>query len=175
MRHAFHQAAVTGDDPGLVVDEIVTETGIEVAFGHGHANGGGQSLTERAGGAFDTGGVTVFRMAGGGGAPLAEVLDVFHRYRLEAGEVKQRVEQHRTVTGGEHETVAVGPVRLLRVVLQELGPQHGGDVGHAHRHALVAGLRVVNCLHRQDADRVGHQDTGWFCCGSGCNSACGHG
>ena len=35
-----------------------------------------------------------------------------------AGEVQQRIQQHGTVAVGEHETVAVGPQRVGRVVLE---------------------------------------------------------
>jgi hypothetical protein len=43
-------------------------------------------------------------------AELAEVLQV-RRGQVVAGQVQQRVEQHRAVAVGEHETVAVGPLR----------------------------------------------------------------
>jgi hypothetical protein len=73
-----------------------------------------------------------------------------------AGEVQQRVEQHRAVPGREHETVAVGPARVGGIVFQEAGPQAGGGIGHAHRHAGMAGLRLLHRIHRQRADGVGH-------------------
>ena len=57
-----------------------------------------------------------------------------------AGQVQQRVEQHRAVAGRQHEAVAVGPARVGGVEFQEAGPQRGGDVGHAHRHAGMAGV-----------------------------------
>jgi hypothetical protein len=49
--------------------------------------------------------------------------------------VQQRVNEHRAVAGRQHETVAVGPGGLGRIELQELGEQHGGDVGRAHGQA----------------------------------------
>ena len=94
---------------------------------------------------------------GGVGAPLAEVAQLLHRHGLEAGQVQQGVEQHRAVAGRQHEAVAVGPVGLGGVVLQELGQQHRGHVGHAHRHARVAGVGLCDGVHRQDADGVGHR------------------
>ena len=73
---------------------------------------------------------------------------------VEAGEVQQRVEQHRAVAGRQHEAVAVGPVRVGGVELQELREQHRGDVGHAHRQAGMAGLRLLDRVHGERADGV---------------------
>ena len=73
-----------------------------------------------------------------------------------AGEIKQRVEQHRAVPGGEHEAVAVGPVGVGGIELQEAGEQHGGHVGHAHGHAGMAGIGLLHRVHGQRADGVGH-------------------
>ena len=78
------------------------------------------------------------------------------RHASIAGQMQQRVEQHRAVAGRQHEAVAVGPVRIGRVELQELREQHGGDVGHAHRHAGMAGLGLLDGIHGERADGVGH-------------------
>jgi hypothetical protein len=155
---ALHQAAVAGDHPGAVVDDVLAEAGGQVRLGHGHADGGGQALAQRPGGGLHARGVVHFGVARGQRAPLPEVLDLLHRHGLEAGQVQQGIEQHRAVAGRQHEAVAVGPVGLGGVELQELAPQHRGDVGHAHRHALVAGLGLVDGVHGKDADRVGHLD-----------------
>ena len=66
-----------------------------------------------------------------------------------AGQVQQRVQQHRAVAVRQHEAVAVGPGRIGRVVLQIMAPQHRGDVGHAHRHARVAGIRLLDRVDRE--------------------------
>jgi hypothetical protein len=152
----LHQAAVAGDDPGAVVDQVGAEAGGQVPFGDGHANGGRQALAERTGGGLDARRVAVFGVAGGLRAELAEGLQLVQRHRLEAGQVQQAVEQHRAVAGRQHEAVAVGPVRLAGVVFEELAPEHGGDVGHAHRHAGVAAIGLFDGVHRQDANGVGH-------------------
>ena len=57
----------------------------------------------------------------------------------------------------QHEAVAVGPVRIGRVVAQVPAPQRDGDLGHAHRRARVPGVRLLHGVHRERADRVGHQ------------------
>ena len=107
---------------------------------------------------------------------LAEVAQLAHR-QLVAGEVQQRVLQHRGVAVGEHEAVAVGPVRMRRVVLQVAAPQRDGDLGHAHRRAGVAAVGLLHRVHRQGADRVGHQrlaaGMGERCGGAGVGDARG--
>ena len=50
---AFHQAAVAGDHPGAVVDQIVAEDGVEVPLGDRHADRHRQALAERPGGGLD--------------------------------------------------------------------------------------------------------------------------
>src|SRR3546814_14204544 len=45
---AFHQAAVAGDHPGVVIDEIAAEGGIQIPFRNRHANGRGTALPQRS-------------------------------------------------------------------------------------------------------------------------------
>ena len=78
---------------------------------------------ERAGGHFDAG---VWPYSGWPGVfepDLAEIPDVLQRHALFAGEMEQGVEQHGAVAGGEHETVAVRPMRIGGVVFQHFGEQ----------------------------------------------------
>ncbi len=160
MADALHQAAVAGDHPGVVVHQRVAEPGVQMALGHGHAHGGGDALAQGAGGGLDARRVAVFRVAGGVGAPLPEVLDLAHGHRLEPGEMEQRIEQHRSVAGRKHEAVAIRPVGPGGVIFEELGPEHRRHVGHAHGHALVPRFGLVDGVHREHADGVGHGD-GW--------------
>jgi hypothetical protein len=51
-------------------------------------------------------------MAGRQRAELAEALDLVERHVGVAGEMQQRIEQHRAVAGRQHEAVAVRPVRI---------------------------------------------------------------
>ncbi|MNX84449.1 hypothetical protein D3C86_1162460 [compost metagenome] len=156
LRHAFHQAAVAGDDPGAVVDQIRTEAGGQVALSQGETDRVGDALTQGAGGRLDAGHVTVFRVAGGLGAPLAEVFQLFAGRVLVAGQVQQAVDQHRAVARRQDEAVAVGPVGAAGVELQEFRVEDGGDVGHAHGHSGVAALGLFDAVHGQDANGVGH-------------------
>ena len=70
--------------------------------------------------------------------------------------MEQRVEQHRAVAGRQHEAVAVRPIGSGGVELQEAGEQHGGDVGHAHRHAGMAGFGLLHRVHGERPDGIGH-------------------
>jgi hypothetical protein len=156
MADSLHQAAVAGDHPGAVIDQPFAETGVQVALRHGHADGGGEALAQRAGGGLHAGGVAVLGVAGGERAPLPEVAELVHRHRLDAVEVQQGVEQHGAVAGAEHEAIAVGPERVGGVELERPGPQRGGDIRHAHRHPLVPRPSAVDRVHAQHTDGVGH-------------------
>ena len=59
------------------------------------------------------------------------------------------------MTRRQDKTVAVGPVRRLRIKAQVLFKQHGGDVSHAHGHAGVAGICGSDGVKREGADRGG--------------------
>ena len=156
LADAFHQVAVGGQHISGVIDDGVTEDRGEMALGDRHADGIGEALAERAGGGLDARRMAVLGMAGGERAELAEALDLLDRHRLVAEQIKQRIEQHRAVAGGEHEAVAVGPRRIGRIELEKLGEQHGGDIGRAHRQAGMAGLGLFDGIHRQRADGIGH-------------------
>ena len=111
------------------------ELGREHALGERHADRRAEALAERSGGRLDARRHEAFGMPRRLRVELAEALQLVDRDALDAGEVQERVEQHRAVAGGEHEAVAVGPARIGGVVFQELREQHRRDVGGAHRQA----------------------------------------
>ena len=156
LADAFHQAAVTGQHIGVVVHERVAELRIHDALGERHADGVGKALAERPGRGLDALCEAVFRVAGGLGAKLPEALDLLDRHVLVAGQIEQRIEQHRAVAGRKHETVAVWPFRIGRVVAQIFREQDGRDVGAAHRQTGMARIRLLDRIHREEADRIGH-------------------
>ena len=100
--------------------------------------------------------MAIFGVARRARAELAEALELLDRHLRVAGEVEQRVEQHRAMAGGQHEAVAVGPFGVRGVELQEAREQHGGDVGHAHGHAGMAGIGLLHRVHGQRPDGIGH-------------------
>ena len=102
MGNAFHHAAIAQEHIGLVIDDVVAGT-VELRrqdfFRQGETHGIGQALAQRAGGGFHTRGVAEFRVARGTAVQLAEVLQVVDR-QIVAGQVQQRVDQHRAMTVG---------------------------------------------------------------------------
>jgi len=162
VRHAFHQAAIADENPRPVVDHLVAravERCGEKLLRKRHAHGVGEALAQRAGGGLDAEVRLDLGMARGVRAELTEVLQLLEVERI-ARQVQQRVKQHRTVAVRQHEAVAIDPLRVAGVVLEVVGPQHLGDVGHAHRHARVPGVGFLDRIHAQRADRVGELPAG---------------
>ena len=156
---AFHQAAIAQEDIGVVVDDAVVglvEFGRQQLFGQRHAHGVGDALAEWAGGGFHAGRQAVLGVAGSLAVQLAEVFQLLQR-QVVACEVQQGVDQHRRVAVAEHEAVAVGPQRVAGVVLEVAAPQRDGHVGHAHGRARVARIGLLDGVHREGADGVGHE------------------
>jgi hypothetical protein len=165
VRDAFHHAAVTHERVGVVVDDAVVglvEFGGKDLFRHRHADGVGDALAERAGGGLDAGRVAVFGMARGLGVQLAELLQVVHRQVI-AGQVQQRVDQHRAVAVRQHEAVAIRPLGVSGVVAQMVIPQRFSDFRHAHGGAGVAGFGFFDGIHCKRTDGIGQVVTGWHC------------
>ena len=111
LADALHQAAVAGKHIGPVVDEVVAE----LAFMRRSASAMPTALPSP----WPSGPVVVSMpeakpysgMPGRPRSELAEIPDLLERHVLVAGEVEQRIEQHRAVAGRQHEAVAIGPVR----------------------------------------------------------------
>ena len=156
LADALHQIAVGGEHIGAMIDQLAAELGGEVSLGDRHADRIGKALAERSGRRLHARGQEILRMAGRDRAELAEALDLLDRHLLVAEQMEQRIDQHRAVAGREHEAVAVGPGRIGRVEFQEAREQHGRDVGRAHRQARMAGLRLLDRVHCERADRIGH-------------------
>ena len=125
----------------------------EVALGDRHADGVREPLAEGPGRRLDARGEPVLGMPRRLRAPLPEALELLERERV-AGEMEERVEEHRAVAGGEDEPVAVGPGRVGRMVTEEARPEDVGHRGRAHREARVARLRLLHGVGGQEADRV---------------------
>ena len=150
--HAFHHVAVAGEDVGVVVHDIVAvaiEGRRQPSLRDRHPTllpnpcPSGPVVTS-------TPGVTsVLGMTGRPAPPLAELFEVLDR-EVVPGQKQQAVEQHAGVAGREHEPIAIGPGRILRIVPQVAGPQDVGHRGRAHRHPGMAGVRVLH-RHRPTA------------------------
>src|SRR2546423_1508643 len=92
-------------------------------------------------------------MSGSLAVQLTKALQLFQRQRI-TGEVEQRIQQHRTVTIGKHEAVAVGPERIGGIVLQVPPPEHLGDVRHPQGHAGMTAVGGLDRVDREEAQRV---------------------
>ncbi len=142
MRYAFHHAAVSHEDVGVVVNDVQTvfiEFGSQDFFSQSHAHSVGNTLSQRAGRGFHAVGVAVFGMTGGFTVQLAEVFQIINR-NVVAGQVQQAVKNHGSMTIGEDKTVAVVEFRVGRIMIEELRPQYFRHFRHTHRRTRVAGV-----------------------------------
>ena len=152
----LHQAAIAAEHIGAMLDEIVTELGRQVPLGERHADGVAEPLPKRPGRHLDAARQPAFGVPGRAAADLTEPLYLVYRHVRVAGQMQQSIKQHRAVPVRQDKAVAVGPIRRLRVKAQELREQDGRDIGHAHRHAGMAGFRLLDRVHRERSKRVRH-------------------
>ncbi len=148
--HAFHQVAIADDRISRVVDHLESGTVVarrELRFGNRHADRIGESLPERAGRDLHTWRVAALGMSRRFAAKLAELLDVVER-NVVTGQMQQTVKQHRTVSGGEHEAVAIEPVGIAWIVFEQPRPQRVRHRRCAERHARMPALRILHRVHR---------------------------
>lgn len=94
--------------------------------------------------------MTVLRVSGRSTFPLAELLDLLQR-EIIARQVQQTVEQGGAVPGGKDEAVAIGPLRVARVVAQVLDPERVGHRRGPHGQAGVSRTRGFDRIDRKDA------------------------
>ena len=156
VRNTFHQATVAEEYISVVIDDFVAglvEFGRQQLFSHRHADGVGDALAKGTGGGLHARRIAVFRVTRRFRMQLAEALELVHR-QVVAGQMQQRIQQHRAVAVGQHKAVAVKPFRVGRVMAQVMVPHDFGDFRHAHRRARVAGLGFFHCIHGQRPDRV---------------------
>lgn len=144
--HAFHQVAVAANAVSIVVDDfqiafIVSRR--KLRFRQSHADGHRQTLAQRSRRGVYARSMSEFRVARRFAAPLAELLDFFHRQIIPA-QMQQAVQQHRAVSGGQDEAVAVDPIRNVRVMVHRFGKQLVTHRCGPHRHAGMAGLRLFD-------------------------------
>ncbi len=156
LADAFHQVAVAADAVREVVDDcliVPVVDGAQMRFGDRHPERIADSLAKRPGRRFDPRRALGFGVSRRLTAELTEVFDVVEG-QLVAGEVEQRVEQHRAVTGGQYETVAIEPVRIFGIEVQMARPQRVGHRRGSHRHAGMAGVCFLYGVDGQKADGV---------------------
>ena len=175
VAHAFLEAAVARDDESAMVDQLVAIAHVQHALGERHADRRRDPLPERTRRRFDAERMAIFRMAGGRRTELPKILDLLDPHVGIAEQMMDRILQHRTVAGRQHEPVAVRPCGIGGIDIHELREQHSRDISHAHRHAGMAGLGLLDSIHRQRAKSVGAVAHGCGCCGAVERISVGHG
>ena len=168
-RDALHQAAVAAHGVDVVVEDLEARPVVAVGeplLRDGHAHAGRHALPERAGGGLHARDPVVFRMPGRLAVELAEVADVVERHRglpqplvvgihrLRPGQMQHRPEQHRGVAVGEHEPIAIGPDRILRIEAHHAVPDRVDERRQRHRRAGMPGLGLLDRVDRERADGV---------------------
>ena len=157
--HALLHVTLGGDDVDVVVEgggargSLGVEHAAHTTLCVGEANGGCQTLAERAGGDFYALGVLVFGVAGGEGTPGAQGFQVAH-FEAVAAEEQLSVQGEGGVAGGQDEAVAAFPAVVGRVLVHDLLEQQVGDRGQAHRGAGVAGADLLHGVGGKDAGGV---------------------
>jgi hypothetical protein len=168
-RHALHHVAVAANRVHAVVEqrEVGTIEAIrQPARGDRHAGAVGTTLAKRPRRGLDPRGQVVLGMPRTPAVELPEALDVLERdgglaqalvigvHCPHAGEVKHRVEQHRSVTARQDEPVAVRPDRVLGIEAQEALPQRVDHRSQRHGRARMPGSRPLHRIDREGADGV---------------------
>ena len=121
-------------------------------LGDRHADGVGEALPERSRRDLDTRGVPGLGVAGRARPEGPERLEVVELEAV-AAQVQHRVLQDRRMAVGQHEAVAVGPLRVGRVVAHDPAVEHVGERSERHRRALVPALGVQRRVHRHATDK----------------------
>ena len=155
-RDALLQVAVGRDHVRVVIDDLVAVAVVALgqhALAERHADRRRDALAERPGGGLDAGGVAVLGVTGGRGAELAEVLEVVEREAV-PGQVQRRVQEHRRVAAGQHEAITISPLRVRGRVLHDPRVEHVRERRERHRRARMAGVGLLDRIHREGADRV---------------------
>ena len=141
----------------MVVDDsvaIAVELGSEGFLCQRHPDGVGDALPQRPGRGLDAGGIAIFRVARRLAVELAELFQIFNG-KFVPGEMQEGIDQHRAVPVGQHEPVAIGPVRIRRVMSHQAVPEHLCDIRHPHRRTGVTRFRCLDGIHSEGTNGVG--------------------
>jgi len=110
--YALLQASVATNAISRVVNDFVilgVEGGSEVALGNGHSHSVGETLAQRTGANFNSGGHKVLWVARGDAPKLAEIFAIIQTNRI-TREVKHAVLKSTSVPVGQNEAVTVPPL-----------------------------------------------------------------
>ena len=139
-----------------MIDDVIAvliESGGQMLLGDGHADSCRKALSEGTGRGLDAGGYTVFRVSGSLGSPLSEVLDVVER-KIVAGQMQEGIEEHRSVSAGKDEAVAVEPFRIIGIMFEEVLPYCISDRRCAERCSGMSGFCLIDGVSGQESHGV---------------------
>ena len=169
----FHQVAVAAQHIDAVLEQLKARPvvmGCQPLGRHRKADAGSDALPQRAGRRLDSRRLAKLRVAGARAVELPKILDVFQRdrqsllqpivvlgYFPHAGQVQDRIQQHRRMAARQDEPIAARPHRLRRVVAQIVLPKLIGHRREGHRRARMAAVGLLDGVHAQRADRVDRQ------------------
>ncbi|RMT21917.1 hypothetical protein ALP52_05981 [Pseudomonas amygdali pv. mori] len=147
--NTFHHAAITHKHVGMVINDGMAWT-VELCgegfLGSGKTDGVGKPLTQWASGGFNAWGIAKLGVTRCAAVQLTEVFQVVDG-QVVAGQVQQRIDQHRTMAVGHDETVTVSERGVCRVVFEIITPQNLGDIRHAHRGTRMAAVGFLHGIH----------------------------
>src|ERR1700756_1521213 len=141
----------------------------EPFLGNRHTNTGGNSLSERTGGGLDTRDPVILWMPGRLAVELAKMANIVQRdsgvpqsfvicvHRLDSRQVQRGPKQHRRVAIRQHETIAVGPNRVLWIKSHNAVPDRVNQGRERHRGAGMPGLGLLHSVDRKRANGVYRQ------------------
>src|ERR1051326_5016586 len=160
--NTFHQIAIAAKSIDVVIEQretVAIENFRQHPLRHRHTDAVATALAKRSCRGFYAGRMAVFGMTGAAAAELAKALDVLQTYRNagfdlarfihvpHASEMQDGIEQHRGVSVGQHKTVAVWPMRPVRIEFEKALPKRVGDRRQAHRGSGVPGFGSLNRIH----------------------------
>ena len=93
-------------------------------------------------------------MAGGQGAHLPELHQIFFGQIAVAEQMQQRIQKHGSMAAGKDETVPVGPLGIRRIVVHVMGPQLISHGRRSQRKAGMSGFGLLDRVRGKDADCV---------------------
>jgi hypothetical protein len=127
-----------------------------------HSHSVADALAQRSGSRLHSGRVAALGVTGGSRTPLPKVPQLVER-EVVTCKMENRVLQHGRVTARQHKPVAVGPGRVVGVVLEEAGPERKRGGGQGHRGTGMTRLGSLDGIHRERAHGVdGNPGGGWL-------------
>ena len=115
MANSFHEATIASYNICVMIDQRATELRCESPFSEGHPNGSSDPLTQWPCSCLNPCCMAKFRVPCSPSTKLPKLFQLISTHIGITEQVVQRIVQHRTMTGGENKSVAIGPLRIRRI------------------------------------------------------------